>query len=368
VLLCAGANSRANGLPRDDYVWAISILPGVWPSPEDRWALLAVAVADRSPARSRAFPPRRITYSESTPGLKRPPQAPGDRPYLTVIGIYWFRAVLITARSRVPASPHEDCIMIASLAMGRIGSLVAGGSRQSGTGPVPLPIGTGLCGAVGLLDVWWCCVGFVGFWPVHQSSERPSDREGQGERRLTANNFVNTIGAAPARSVLPRVSKGLRAGIILIFGIFTILATIYVASQVSDFLARFLLWSLTNTVYRIRLSGQENVPLRGPALLVANHVSFVDGFLIGACVQRFVRYMVHEAWYERFRWFFKMIKTIPVPAGTHKSVVIALRRARQQLIEGHVVCIFAEGSITRTGNMLSFHRGLEKIIEDWMCR
>ena len=58
-----------------------------------------------------------------------------------------------------------------------------------------------------------------------------------------------------------------------------------------------------------------------------------------------------------------MIKAIPVPEGTRKDVIVAIRRARQELIAGHVVCIFAEGAMTRTGNMLAFHRGLEKIVE-----
>ena len=62
--------------------------------------------------------------------------------------------------------------------------------------------------------------------------------------------------------------------------------------MVPDFLVRFVLWMATHTIFRIRIVGQENVPFRGPALLVANHMSHVDGFLIGACVQRFVRFMV----------------------------------------------------------------------------
>ncbi len=133
--------------------------------------------------------------------------------------------------------------------------------------------------------------------------------------------------------------------------------------KLANSIVRFLLWLLTHTFYRIRVSGVENVPNRGPALLVSNHVSYIDGFLIGACVRRLVRFMVNEHHYNAFRWFFSTVKAIPVPVGKHKKdVVVALRRARQEITDGHVVCIFAEGDLTRTGNMFSFRRGLEEIV------
>ena len=87
--------------------------------------------------------------------------------------------------------------------------------------------------------------------------------------------------------------------------------------MVPDFLVRFVLWMLTHTLFRIRIVGQENVPFRGPALLVVNHMSHVDGFLIGACVQRFIRFMVWKPYYEieALNWFFRRTKAIPVGAG-----------------------------------------------------
>ena len=64
-------------------------------------------------------------------------------------------------------------------------------------------------------------------------------------------------------------------------------------SVVPEFLVRFSLWLLTHTIYRIRIVGQAARPVRGPALLVCNHLSHVDGSLVGACVQRFVRFLVY---------------------------------------------------------------------------
>ena len=132
-----------------------------------------------------------------------------------------------------------------------------------------------------------------------------------------------------------------------------------------DFLIRFLLWLLTHTIFRIRIVGQENVPFRGPALLVSNHMSHVDGFLVGACVQRFIRFMVWKPYYElkALNWFFRKTNADPGGHGGRATRCEAIRAARQELAAGHVVCIFAEGAISRTGNMLPFKRGMEKIVD-----
>ena len=152
------------------------------------------------------------------------------------------------------------------------------------------------------------------------------------------------------------------AQIIAVAGVMTLLAAVLSFQIVPDFTTRFVVWLLTHTVYKIRVAGAENIPQRGAALLVANHVTFVDGFLINACVHRFTRFMVYQTWYDRFPAIFKWIKAIRVPDGTRRAVIYTIAAAREQLEQGHVVCIFAEGSLTRTGNLAEFHRGLEKIV------
>ena len=117
--------------------------------------------------------------------------------------------------------------------------------------------------------------------------------------------------------------------------------------------------------FRKKIVGQQNAPAQGPALLVANHVTFLDGFLIAACLPRMVRFLVWKPYFkiQPFEWCFRRIRAIPVGTDTRSEVLGAIRDARKALTEGHTVCIFAEGSITPTGELLPFKRGLEKIVE-----
>ena len=130
-----------------------------------------------------------------------------------------------------------------------------------------------------------------------------------------------------------------------------------------DFLARVALWVLTHTLYRIRLGGQEHLPVRGPALLVCNHLSHIDGLLVGACIPRSVRFSVFTT-YSRdaaLNWLMRPLNAIPV--GDRGEALASVGRARDELRQGHVVCIFAEGAISRTGNLLPFTSGFERIAD-----
>jgi acyl-[acyl-carrier-protein]-phospholipid O-acyltransferase / long-chain-fatty-acid--[acyl-carrier-protein] ligase len=186
-------------------------------------------------------------------------------------------------------------------------------------------------------------------------------------RIIAGNNIINALFMVLA-AVLAVVL--LKAGLtipqlLLASALFNALVAVYIFTLVPEFFVRFSLWLLTHTIYRIRIIGQEHVPLRGPALLICNHMSFVDGLLVGGCVQRFIRFLVYRPIYEQkaLNWFMRLMNAIPVESGNRKVVVESLERAREQLRQGHVVCIFAEGAISRTGNLLPFKRGFEKIMQ-----
>src|SRR5436309_9434097 len=134
--------------------------------------------------------------------------------------------------------------------------------------------------------------------------------------------------------------------------------------MVFDFLARVAVWLLTHTVYCIRIDGKPHVPARGPALLVCNHLSHIDGLLVGACIPRSARFSVYKTYSEdaALNWLMRPMNAIPVGADQREAVA-SLERAREELRRGHVVCIFAEGAISRTGNLLPFTGGFERLAE-----
>src|SRR5438093_3281569 len=95
-----------------------------------------------------------------------------------------------------------------------------------------------------------------------------------------------------------------------------------------DFLARVALWVLTHTVYRIRIGGKQRVPVRGPALLVCNHLSHIDGLLVGACIPRSVRFSVFKTYTgdAALNWLMRPMNAIPI--GGRDQVSASVERAR----------------------------------------
>jgi acyl-[acyl-carrier-protein]-phospholipid O-acyltransferase/long-chain-fatty-acid--[acyl-carrier-protein] ligase len=130
-------------------------------------------------------------------------------------------------------------------------------------------------------------------------------------------------------------------------------------------LVRAVLWVIAHAIFRVRVVGKTNVPLRGPAVVASNHVTYADGFLIGACVPCPVRFLVWKPFFHVFgvNWILRWIEAIPVDDTGPRGIAYAIGRARRDLGDGHVVCIFPEGSITRTGDLLPFKRGMEKIVQ-----
>ncbi|MCB1129418.1 MAG: 1-acyl-sn-glycerol-3-phosphate acyltransferase, partial [Verrucomicrobiae bacterium] len=137
-------------------------------------------------------------------------------------------------------------------------------------------------------------------------------------------------------------------------------------------MTRFLSWLVwraarlvTRLFYRIRVDGRQHLPETGGALLVCNHLSLIDGFILGTAVDRRVRFIMDEGYHRRplIRWFARLMGVIPVsPTQRPRDLIRSLRTASDVIREGGVVGIFAEGQITRTGQMLPFRRGFERIM------
>ncbi|MDE3220650.1 MAG: MFS transporter [Nitrospirota bacterium] len=155
-------------------------------------------------------------------------------------------------------------------------------------------------------------------------------------------------------------------GIFLATAAFTVMGTGWALWLLPEALLRVIVVILTNTLYRLRIVGHEHVPLQGGALLIPNHVSFIDGFLLIASLDRPIRFVVDSQYAELplFKPFMKMLGVIPISShGGLRVVLRALRDAGTALDNGEIVCIFPEGQITRTGTLLPFRRGFERIMK-----
>jgi 1-acyl-sn-glycerol-3-phosphate acyltransferase len=141
----------------------------------------------------------------------------------------------------------------------------------------------------------------------------------------------------------------------------------YIYTLVPEFLMRFLIWVLVNTLYRIRVRGLENIPEHGPALIVCNHVSFVDALVIGGSVRRPVRFVMdhHIFRIPVMGFIFRTAHAIPIAPAREDPALLekAFDRIDAELADGEIVCIFPEGKLTRDGEMNEFKRGVERILE-----
>ena len=155
--------------------------------------------------------------------------------------------------------------------------------------------------------------------------------------------------------------------IFLVAGIATFAGTAYTLSLLPEALGRLLLWLLTRTFYRIRILGRENLPERGPALIVSNHVSYVDGLLLLATTHRFIRFVMYKAIADlpAVRPVARLMKVIPISSEEGpKAVIRAFQDAEEALRRGELVCIFPEGQISRIGQLLPFRKGFERILKN----
>jgi acyl-[acyl-carrier-protein]-phospholipid O-acyltransferase/long-chain-fatty-acid--[acyl-carrier-protein] ligase len=193
----------------------------------------------------------------------------------------------------------------------------------------------------------------------------PKDRRGAVVALANVFVFLAMLGGSLASFALAK--SGLSTGhIFIVAGIAVALGAAWALWLVPQALARLVLLLLTHSLYRVRVVGAEHVPEKGGALLVPNHVSFMDAMLIAASTDRPVRFLADAPLFDKplvgagLRWF----NAIPISSsGGPRMILRALRNAGDTLDQGHVVCIFAEGQITRTGMLNSFRRGMERIVK-----
>lgn len=205
----------------------------------------------------------------------------------------------------------------------------------------------------------------VPMYALIQLRSQPSHRA----RIIAANNILNAlfmivssvgVGALLAMNfTIPQV--------FLITGVLNAIVAFYIFMLMPEYLLRFIAFVATRLVYRFKVLGDENIPTKGAAILVCNHVSFVDAVLLMAASPRPIAFIMDHRIFKVpvLGWLFKLAKAIPIAPQREDAAIYeqAFERARQVLAEGDLVCIFPEGAITKDGELGEFKGGVMKLLE-----
>lgn len=210
---------------------------------------------------------------------------------------------------------------------------------------------------------------FAGFYvvPLFAFIQSRAPRE-RLSRVIAGNNIVNAVLICLASGFgIGLTALGLDVPtIFLITGLINVAVAVYIFTLVPEFMMRFITWVLVHSLYRIRVEGVQNVPDEGAALVVCNHVSFMDPMILMASVRRPMRFVMYYKIYDLpvLHFVFRTAKAIPI-AGRHENEALldaAFESIDQALAEGEVVCIFPEGGLTKDGSVMAFRPGVERIL------
>ncbi|ANF85433.1 Glycerol acyltransferase [Pseudomonas antarctica] len=195
--------------------------------------------------------------------------------------------------------------------------------------------------------------------------------ENERARVIAANNILNAlfmVVSAIVSILLLSVAKLSIPELFLVVSLLNIAVNTYIFRIVPEFTMRFMIWLLSHSMYRVEHRNLQLIPDEGAALLVCNHVSFVDALLIGGAVRRPIRFVMYYKIYRLpvLNFIFRTAGAIPI-AGRNEDIQIyekAFTRIAQYLKEGELVCIFPEGKLTADGEMNDFRGGVTRILEE----
>jgi len=199
---------------------------------------------------------------------------------------------------------------------------------------------------------------------VQQRSE-PSKRS----RIIAANNILNALFMVVASAYgLFVLSSGVSIPtLFLIMSLMNAAVALFIFKLVPEFAMRLLIWLLVHTMYRIDRTDLDKIPDEGPAILVCNHVSFVDALVLAGCIRRPIRFVMHYRIFQLpiLSFVFKTANTIPIAGKSEDPEMMqqAFDEISNALREGELVCIFPEGKITDDGELSTFKSGVMWALE-----
>lgn len=194
--------------------------------------------------------------------------------------------------------------------------------------------------------------------------------EGECAQSIAANNIMNALFMVASAAVSILVLNVLEFSIVELFAILAVgnfIVAIYVYRQVPEFTQRFVSYLLSHCLYRVSVTGRQHIPEQGAALIVANHVSYVDALILMGTSTRPVRFVMDKSISELpvLKYVFRHAGVIPIcsPRKCTETYKRAFEQIEQALNNDEVVCIFPEGRLTSNGELGEFRPGVEKILK-----
>ncbi|MEZ8143923.1 MFS transporter [Enterovibrio sp. FF113] len=223
-------------------------------------------------------------------------------------------------------------------------------------------------------SLWWVFIDllFIGVFggifivPLYAMMQSRAE-ETERSQVIAANNIYNSlfmvVSAILAIVLLGVIELSIPA-FFFTLAMMNLAVALYVGKQVPVFALRFIIWVLSHSVYRVQHKNLQHIPEQGGALLVSNHVSYVDALLLAGACPRPIRFVMDEDYYHLpvLHYFFRTTRVIPIKL-TSGSIRCALNQVKQQLEAGELVCIFPEGQLTSDGDMQPFKRGIDLILK-----
>ena len=399
----------------------LGMMLGGWMVSQAGWGITAVALTTvalsalglllsrRIPLAPAADPDLRINWNFVTETWRNFQFMRGNRTvFLSILGISWFwffGAMFITqfpnlSRNILAGDEHVVTLLLVVFSLGiGVGSLLC--ERLSGH---KIEIGLVPFGSIGMtlfaVDLYFVLEAHIqdapvalgqfvrefGHWriladllligmfgsfyivPLYalvQSRSEASHRS----RIIAGNNILNALFIVVAAAIAIALFK---AGftipqLFLVTAALNAAVAIYIYTLVPEFLMRFIVWLLIHSVYRLEKSGLENIPESGPAVLVCNHVSFVDALIIAAACSRPARFVMDHGIFRIpvLNFVFRTGRAIPIASAREDPALLerAYDEIARALEAGDIVCIFPEGRITDTGEIYPFRSGIKRIVD-----
>ncbi|MCH7882554.1 MAG: MFS transporter [Proteobacteria bacterium] len=204
--------------------------------------------------------------------------------------------------------------------------------------------------------------------PLYALVQQRSDAK-KRSRIIAANNVLNALFmVAAAIYGMFALSAGIDIPtLFLIMAIMNAAVTLFIFKLVPEFIMRLLIWLVIHFAYRVRKIDLDKIPDTGPALLVCNHVSFVDALVLAGCIRRPIRFVMYYRIFQLpiLSFVFKTANAIPIAGAREDAPMMnrAFDQIGEALKQGDLVCIFPEGKLTENGEMDSFKPGVSQVLE-----